>query len=163
MSSNMWTGFVINSKISLMKTILILLAGLTLGYLIASYSLSTGKQELKTVKETNGQNPLDSLITLETKKGRIDILIAQQAVYLQPFETGETPYKSLGIKKEDYPKLFSQGAAKQSFIQAEKQEDGVKLFVIISNNQPDHGAYSKTYSLIIDPITGDIKELNNLR
>jgi len=58
--------------------------------------------------------------------------------------------------------LFSQGVANQSFIRAEIQENEDKFLIVLSNNQPDHGVYSVTYSLLIDPITEEIRELSDL-
>ena len=117
-------------------------------------------QFLTREKNTNDINPLDSLITLETDHGKLEILISANQVYLQPFEAAEdNRIKAITLTREQYPKLFRQGVAKSSFITAKIElggEDGQRI--VISNNQPDHGGYSQTYQLTINLVSGQIRE-----
>lgn len=111
-------------------------------------------------KTTDINKPLDSLITLETNKGKLEVLISSDQVYLQPFEAAEdNQMKAITITREQYPRLFKQGAADSSFITAKIEPgSGDSQQITISNNQPNHGGYSPTYHLTVDPLSGDIQE-----
>jgi hypothetical protein len=106
----------------------------------------------------NKSRPLDFLTTFETNKGKIYILISQEFVSFQPFDISDDAFKQFSIKKDKYPKLFQQGIAQWSLISAEKQETEKEILVKLTNKQPSHGAYAPVYSLIVNPITGEIKE-----
>lgn len=99
---------------------------------------------------------LDTLISLDTPQGILDISVYKDEIYFEPFENVASPYKSFSISKDGYPELFKQGVANSSFISAKvvKDEKSGKSLVIVSNNQPDHGGYLPTYQLTINPIEG---------
>lgn len=108
-------------------------------------------------------NSLDYIANIKTAKGMIYLLINQDSIYFNPFETAINNSKNITIKKIDYPKLFEQGVANSSALQTEEYIDPQNKDVLIklSNNQPDHGGYAKTYVLLVNPFTGSIKEAKN--
>lgn len=110
----------------------------------------------------NGTNPkpVGSLISLETSKGLLEILVEYDGVRLQPFEDASYSFKFIFISKKEYPKLFEQGIANASFISAKVIDDKNDLVTIeLANNQPDHGVYSSPYRLKVNPMTGVIEEI----
>lgn len=111
-------------------------------------------------KQTTASNPLAFITGVKTTKGIIYILIDQDNVYFHPFEDMGAIYKVIDIKKEDYPKLFEQGIANYSALQADEFIDPQtkETLIELSNSQPDHGGYSSTYVLLVNPFTGSIKE-----
>lgn len=123
--------------------------------LIAIFELTTNRK--KKEAENSVYNPLGSLITLDAPGELIEILVSQDKVDFEPFEDVNDTYKPLTVKKADYPELFAQGVANLSFISAELLKEGSRVYVKLSNNQPDHGAFSSTHSLIIDPAEAVVK------
>jgi hypothetical protein len=101
---------------------------------------------------------LDTLIPLDTPQGILDIVVFKDSISFEPFENAASPYMSFSISKKDYPKLFEEGVANSSFISANVINDKAtgKTLVVVSDNQPDHGAYSPTYQLTVDPLEGKV-------
>lgn len=144
--------------------ILILLACFT-GYLVG---VSNKHQNFKTVQKSDVSNstsspqkPLGFFTSVETPKGTVYLFIDQDFIDFNPVET---PYyeKAPTIKKGNYPKLFKQGVADFSALRVEyyKESKDGKMYIKLSNNQPDHGGYSEVYSILVDPFSGEIKENN---
>lgn len=112
-------------------------------------------------KETD--KPLSNLVILElTKNCNISVMINTDSVWIEPFENVSCNTKRPfgDIDKTTYPNLFKQGVANSSFISVKKSDD-LNYPIVISNNQPDHGGYIPTYQLLINPTTGDVKELTD--
>lgn len=101
---------------------------------------------------------IGSLISLDAPKESIEIVVYQNEIWFEPFEDGYDNYKSVVIKKTNYPHLFKQGITNSSFIRAEIIKEDSNIYIKLSNNQPNHGAFSSTYSLIINPIKGEVIE-----
>lgn len=130
------------------------LFGFILGY-FPQRIIPSRQVETKTL-----DNRLNTVITLNTPDGILDIAVYPDEVYFQPFENVASPFKSFTILKTEYPKLFEQRVANLSFISAKDivDEKTGKTLVIVSNNQPDHGAYSMVYQLVVDPTDGRVIE-----
>ena len=108
-------------------------------------------------------NPLGYLTQLETSKGTIYILMNKDYVYFNPYESAVNNGTLITLKREDYPKLFKQGIANFSVLEAVEYIDpqSNEMFVKLSNSQPDHGGFASTYVLLVNPFTGEIKEGKN--
>lgn len=103
------------------------------------------------------QNPMGNQVLIKTSVGEFFVLIMSDKIYINVYGTGDgEKFKQFEIQKTSYPKLFQQGVANFSFITVETMPDNIH--VRIANNQPDHGAFSATYQLVIDPITGEIND-----
>jgi len=120
----------------------------------------SGSKESPTQPKDEQTNPLGFITGVKTTQGTIYLRIDQESVYFRPFDDMDTKYKSIHIKKEAYPKLFKQGIANFSSLQAEEYIDPQtkEIFIKLSNNQPDHAAFASTYVLLVNPFTGEIKE-----
>lgn len=131
--------------------ILVLFVCIGFGYYLRGFIPASTKQ----VETVSPDSRLDSMITLSASQGPLYIVIFKDEVSFGPFES---PYKSFSISKKDYPDLFKQGVANSSFISAEVSKDSKtgNSLVVLSNNQPDHGGYSSTYQLIINPLNGEV-------
>lgn len=100
---------------------------------------------------------LDSLFTFEILGERYDILFEKERVLFQVFETsGKNDFISFTLTKNEYPKLFEQGIAKASFHTVVVVSEDTKPMIEVANNQPDHGSYSPTYTLVVDPTNGKV-------
>ncbi len=131
--------------------ILILFIGALLGFGVAKSHFA-----IDTNLISNTQ--LDTLISLDTNQGILDILVLNDEIYIEPFENVTVPFSSFSISRNEYPKMFEQGTANSSFISAtvKKGQKDEKMLVVISNNQHDHAGYLPTYELTIDPIEGKV-------
>jgi len=128
------------------------------GFLIGK---TKNQLNIKSITQESGKR-LDSLISLETSKGLLNIVIVKDSVWFQPFEDASYFFKSFSISKEKYPKLFEQGIANSSFISAKLIDDkNGQIKIEIANNQPDHGTYSSPYRLKVDPITKIVEEIGS--
>ncbi|MDD4382544.1 MAG: hypothetical protein PHD49_00120 [Candidatus Shapirobacteria bacterium] len=117
----------------------------------------------KTVVPEDKSKPLDYSVSLDTPKGVLIIQLTEGSIFINPTEgnKSENNFKpDLTVRKDNYPKLFQQGQANASLISA-KVVDGINIE--LSNNEPDRGSYSASYRLIVNPITGEIKENINPR
>jgi len=76
----------------------------------------------------------------------------------EPFEDLKDVYTPFSINKQEYPEFFRQGVANLSFIETEVIVREEKRVIKITNNQPDHGAYSEVKYLLIDPLDGKVLE-----
>lgn len=144
-----------------MNTKLILTAVIFFAFgAVLTYSLN---QLQPVASKATISNPLGLITGVKTTKGTIYLLIDQNSVHFRPFEDMDTIYKTIDLKKKDYPKLFEQGVANSSVLQAEEYVDpeGKEMFIKLSNSQPDHGGYASTYVLLVNPFTGEIKEGKN--
>ena len=105
-------------------------------------------------------NPLGYIAHVEISKGTIYILMNENFISFNPYESAVNNDTLITLKREDYPKLFEQGIANSSVLQATEYVDsqGSDMFIKLSNNQPDHGGYASTYVLLVNPFTGEIKE-----
>ncbi|MEM2121948.1 MAG: hypothetical protein QXU20_04810 [Candidatus Woesearchaeota archaeon] len=139
------------------KNIIFFILVFSFGF-VSSLLIIKIKNKNTEVNKSNQLKPLNFLVTFETNKGKIYILIAQEFVSFQPFDISNYPFKDILITKDKYPKLFQQGIAQWSLISVEKQETEKEILIILTNKQPSHGAYAPVYSLIVNPITGEIKE-----
>jgi len=138
------------------KKIFIILIILGLGFILGI--LVNKPSPTKITENPISDTRLDTLISLDTPQGILDISVYKDEIYFESFENATSPYKSFSISKDRYPELFKQGVANSSFISAKvvKDEKSGKSLVVVSNNQPDHGGYSPTYQLTIDPIEGKV-------
>lgn len=137
-------------KAVLLVTVLCVIAALGFYY--------TQRQSSKTETPNNTEEPLSALTAIKlTADCNLYVLINPDSVWIEPFENVCSNGKSFSIEKNQYPKLFQQGVVNSSFISIEKTSDP-DLILIVSNNQPDHGGYSPTYQLKVNPKTGEIKE-----
>ncbi|OGH18520.1 MAG: hypothetical protein A2868_03660 [Candidatus Levybacteria bacterium RIFCSPHIGHO2_01_FULL_40_15b] len=104
--------------------------------------------------------PLGYIAHVVTPKGTIHILMNKDYVYFNPYESAVNNGTLITLKREDYPKLFKQGIANFSVLQAVEYTDpqSNEMFIKLSNNQPDHGGFASTYVLLVNPFTGEIKE-----
>lgn len=110
----------------------------------------------QSTQQDNNPEPLPLLSYLKTDKGTLKIESVDGEISFSPSETEKDGiFKSFSIKKDKYPKLFEQGVANSSFISS-KLIDGYKIE--LSNREPDHGGYSASYRLEVNPMTGEIKE-----
>jgi len=145
-----------------LKILIVLLLSMTPA-LIIGFIIGNNHNQL-TAKEVINQEVderLDSLIVLDTPKGILDIIIRKDEIWFEPFlKQNSDNFFSVIIDKAHYPKLFNQGMANYSFISARIVEDEKvgKIAVEVSNNQPDHGSYSRAYRLVVNPLTGTVKE-----
>lgn len=100
---------------------------------------------------------LDSLFTFEILGERYDILLEKERVLFQVFETsGKNDFIAFTLTKSDYPKLFEQGIAKSSFHTVTVISENTKPMIEVANNQPDHGGFTPTYTIIVDPTNGKV-------
>lgn len=104
---------------------------------------------------------LDSMFILDTLKGEYSVMVTEDEIWLNEFTNIVNEMGHFTITKSDYPELYRQGVANSSFISVVTSEDKSKI--VISNNQPDHGAYSFKYKLIFDPITKEITEVPRIK
>lgn len=147
----------INTKLILTAIIFFILGS------IVTYSLNKPKTtQLQPVETINTEvsKPLGFLTSINTSKGLIHLSINQDYISFNPYESAVNNSVLITIKKENYPKLFTQGVANSSLFQAEEYIDPQtkEIFIKLSNNQPDHGGYASTYVLLVNPFTGEIKE-----
>lgn len=153
----------------LAMVVLIFLAG----YTSSSYRTTT-TQEIQTSKESSQNEPVPPLpikednaiyflTIIETPKGPIQIKTTDKAINIGPPEILDTMNpvfkNNFVIEKNKYPKLFRQDESGANFVLSKViTTSGGKFKIEISNNIPDHGGYSPTYLITVDPITGEIKE-----
>lgn len=109
---------------------------------------------IETQSPTNNL-PLNSLYVFEIRGNRYEVLIEPERIFFQPFE-GTSDLPSLTLTKEEYPKLFEQGVAKASFHSVILVGEGKNTLLEVSNNQPDHGSYSPTLTVLVDPHTAKV-------
>ena len=145
-------------KIRPLITIILIIA-LTVGGYWLGKSKSGTKSEYVPVDEVS-TNPLGYIAHVVTSKGTIYILMNKDYVYFNPFESAVNNGTLITIKREDYPKLFKQGVANFSVLEAVEYIDpqSNEMFIKLSNSQPDHGGFASTYVLLVNPFTGEIKE-----
>lgn len=108
-----------------------------------------------------GTNPgIGTLITAETATRDINVVVYSDYIYLEPFEQNSqlSSFEGMTILSTNYPELFNTGDSGQNFISVTTIIKSGAEYVQISNNQPDHGGYSSTYSLYLDVKTGQITE-----
>lgn len=105
----------------------------------------------------NSNKPLSVLTSVETPKGRIYLLVYQDYVYFNPFESAVNNDHLITIKKSEYP-IFEQREDTFNTVWVDSKEDSGNFYVKLSNNIPDHGGYKNMYSLLVNPFTGEIKE-----
>lgn len=159
------------------KILLALLAVLIVGFVlggnlnrpVTKTIVTGGVDDQKSLTVSDGDRPLYYIISLETPKGVLELKVLTNAIRFEPYEPsqgGDKGYFKSGLvlDKNKYPKLFQQGAANASFISARvlTQSNG-KFVVEVSNNEPDHGSFSPSYRLSVDPISGEIVENNHPR
>lgn len=108
-------------------------------------------------------NPLGYFTEIDTSKGTIYILIHSDYIDFNPNESAINNGTRIIIRKEDYSKLFEQGAANKSVLRVVLYRDpqSDEELIELSNNQPDHGGFASTYVLLVDPFSGEIKESKN--
>lgn len=140
-----------------MKSKCWLLFIIALSILIIALLLSKSSDNRYSPQE-NGSNTLDPIGTLiepQDTQSKINVLVYPDRIYIGPFERGDDDrsYKSLTIVNGDYPKLFEQGIANQSFIRAELDNGKLKL----SNNFPDHGGYFSNYAVLVNLESGVVE------
>lgn len=102
-------------------------------------------------------NPnVGTLVTVKTATRDISIVVYSDHVYIEPFEQNNEPtsFQGMTISSSNYPELFKNGASEQNFISARTVSKSGAEYTQISNNQPDHGGYSPTYSLYLEVKTG---------
>lgn len=146
----------------------VILFAILSGYIIGSNSNVNKNQNLNTVNKLTFTptispiKPLGFFTNVETSKGAVYLLIDQDYIYFNPLETAVNNNKIINIKKDQYPKLFTQGVANFSVLRAENYENPTdkKTYIKLSNSQPNHGGYSEVYSILVDPFSGEIKENN---
>lgn len=110
----------------------------------------------QSIEQDNSPEPLLSLTYLKINKGTLKIEKIDGVINFLPSEADkDSIFESFSIKKEKYPKLFEQGVANASFISSKLVDD---YKIELSNNEPDHGSYSASYRLIVNPMTGLIEE-----
>src|SRR3989344_6008122 len=107
--------------------------------------------------------PLGYIAHVETSKGTIHILMHEDFISFNPYESAVNNGTLITLKREDYPKLFKQGIANFSVLEAVEyiEPQSNEMFVKLSNSQPDHGGFASTYVLLVNPFTGEIKEGKN--
>ena len=150
----------INRKEILIGIIFFIL-GISITYTLTKpHQIQTPSVETKSIEVSN---PLGFIASVSTPKGAIYILIDNDHISFNPYETAVNNDKFITLKKEEYPKLFKQGVANYSVIQAKEYIDpqSKEIFIKLSNSQPDHGGFASTYVLLINPFTGEIKEGKN--
>ncbi|OGM02663.1 hypothetical protein A2115_03520 [Candidatus Woesebacteria bacterium GWA1_41_8] len=143
--------------IALAIFILIILAAAG-GYWLGRSSSSV-KPDTQTDTSTSTK-PLGYIAHVVTPKGTIYILMNKDYIYFNPYESAVNNGTLITLKREDYPKLFKQGIANFSVLQAVEYTDpqSNEMFIKLSNSQPDHGGFASTYVLLVNPFTGEIKE-----
>jgi hypothetical protein len=141
--------------------LLLILLGFVIGQKYSTQPTVAEKNDTTVKADVIQSKPLAYLAEVKSPKGTIYMLNDRDSIYFHPFETMIAGAKPITIKKDSYPKLFQQGIATSSAFTATSYENPTdkKYFVKLSNNQPDHGGYSETYTLLIDPFSGEIKEL----
>jgi hypothetical protein len=108
--------------------------------------------------EQSQADTMDTLVSVDSPLGLVEVLITPNAIHIQPFEVAnDNQVASYTITQEEHPLLFEQGVANVSFVSARLEEDSPTQLVL-SNNQPDHGAYSPTYQVVVNLATGEITE-----
>lgn len=151
-------------KYKLNKVILYALLGLVFGVLLMRVVDAVRQPE--TDRQTNTQTtvqtypkPLGYLTQVETSKGTIFLELQNDYISFNANEVAVNNNKIITIRKEDYPKLFEQGIADSSALQAKLYKDpSGEEFIELSINQPDRGGYASTYVLLVDPFYGVVKE-----
>ena len=107
------------------------------------------------LKSFNSSLPesLDTLIVLESNSAKVNVLVEDDKIIVEPFEKNSESgnSKSLTITKEKYPELFSKDRGVH-FISAEIEGQNLKLI----NNVHDHGGYSNYYSLTVNLQNGTV-------
>lgn len=121
--------------------------------------ISEVKDSIKAIVPED-EKKLDGLFVFETPKGDpYDVYVTKDTVSLNEFNNIVNELGHIILSKEEYPILFQQGIANSSFISVKQLNLKSGQFKIeVSNNQPDHGSYSSTYSLVVDPVTKLIEE-----
>ncbi len=145
------------------RKIIFLLALVLIGFFIGQKSVVTKETpQVKSETRSNEQNPLAFLTEVTTPKGKVFLLINQDSIYFNPFETAVNNSKNILIDKKTYPRLFAQGVASSSAITTNGFDDPTdkKFYIKLSTNQPDHGGYAEVYSILVDPFSGNIKEVS---
>ena len=104
--------------------------------------------------------PLGYIAHVETSKGTIYIWMNENFISFNPYEGAVNNGTLITLEREDYPKLFEQGIANFSVLEAVEYIDpqGNEMSIEVSNCQPDHGGFARTYVLLVNPFTGEIKE-----
>lgn len=143
-------------KFKLNKAVIYTLLGLVVFVVLVKAVDFTKKSEVVNPSPTT--NPLGYIARVETAKGKVYVEMRNDQIILNPFENSIG--KQIVIKKGDYPELFKQGAANLSALQAAEYVDpqSSEVFIELSNNQPDHFGFASTYVLLVNPISGEIKE-----
>jgi hypothetical protein len=142
------------SKINYVLTIILFL---TVGFYV-------GNKWNRVEPKIDESRPLDYSISLDTPKGILIIKTTEGYILINSVEgnyNNRSNFKAnIVIGKDKYPKLFRQGQANASLISAKlvTNKSNSQFKVELSNNEPDHGDYSASYRLSIDPITGTIEE-----
>lgn len=104
------------------------------------------------------EKPISTLTIVDLGTCKLYVIVNSDSIWFEPFENalcGSKP--GLTIEKDQYPNLFKQGIANSSLISIEKEKN-IDSTVIVSNEQPDHGAYSPAYQLTVNIKTGEIRE-----
>lgn len=111
---------------------------------------------IQPIQQKNNSNPLPFSTYIKTNRGTLVVEIVDEVINLFPSESEEkNVFKSISIKKENYPKLFEQGVANSSSISSKLIDE---YLIELSNNELDHGLYSTSYRLTANLVTGEIKE-----
>ncbi|MBU0570223.1 hypothetical protein KKB40_05640 [Patescibacteria group bacterium] len=104
------------------------------------------------------ENGLDTLITLNYDCGYVEVIVHNNAIWIQPFENESTnncvlSHNNLTIK--EFPRLFENGIAGQSFLSIIKSEVDCKYCIEIANNEPNKGHFRKNNYIIYDLKKGE--------
>lgn len=104
------------------------------------------------------EKPISTLTIVDLGTCKLYTIINSDSIWFEPFENAACGSKSgLTIEKDQYPNLFKQGAADSNLISIKRDKNSDST-VIVSNEQPDHGAYSPVYQLSVNVKTGEISE-----
>jgi len=131
-----------------------------LGFAVSGALFKENDKSL-TPKQEDLADSLDYLSVIDTPQGKIYVLISKDTIYFQPFEDISGKYqKNIKISRNEYPNLFGKGVSNMNFILVEEDKSpDSDVLIRLSNNQPDHGTYSSTYTLLVNPSTGEINEI----
>lgn len=152
-----------------MKNKLLFIAAIffVLGYLTTSFVNNNQASQAGNINipsPTPSLNSLGSLGKVKFQDKQLMYLVNNNGIHFYPFEnTQPANFADISIKKKEYPKLFLQGTANFSFITVDEYKDSAdnKSYLMISNNIPDHGGYVSTYSLLVNPSTGEVREVKD--
>jgi len=113
------------------------------------------EKSIETGEKSNKTETLGSLLTLQVKGKKVDILINNDIIFVNPFENVEGTLGSFEIIKSDSNCLFEQRENGFSFLRADVAEISSRSFLLITNNKPDHGAYSIDCGIVYDLENGE--------